>query len=167
MLFQSLAFDAAGRLFGIGINAQGQEGLYELDLISGQILSGVMISSDLASPRFDNSLAINPLTGVFYSVAAIDGGLYEISPVTGAATRIGWTGMRNVRSLEFADCSLFPGGGATGGCFSGPGPFPAPEPGALALVSLALAGLAAVRLQKRYLSPKKQACRADQHQGDQ
>jgi hypothetical protein len=38
-------------------------------------------------------------------------------------------------------CSPFPGGGSTGGCFPGPGPFPASEPGVLALIGLGLAGL--------------------------
>jgi hypothetical protein len=46
---------------------------------------------------------------------------------------------------EVLACSQFPGGGATGGCFPGPGPFPAPEPGTLALIGLALAGMAAMR----------------------
>jgi hypothetical protein len=35
-------------------------------------------------------------------------------------------------------CSSFPGGGQTGGCFPGPGPFPASEPSTLALVASAL-----------------------------
>jgi hypothetical protein len=38
-------------------------------------------------------------------------------------------------------CSPFPGGGATGGCFPGPGSFPLSEPGVLALIVLGLAGL--------------------------
>jgi hypothetical protein len=147
LFVQSLAFDADGRLFGIGINSQNEESLYQIDVLTGLVLSSVVISSDLTTPRFDNSLAIHPDTGAFYTVAAIDGGLYEVDPITGVATRIGWTGMRNVRSLDFADCSLFPGGGATGGCFPGPGPFPAPEPATLVLLGLGLTVLAFTRRQ--------------------
>lgn len=45
-------------------------------------------------------------------------------------------------------CSPFPGGGNTGGCFQGPGPFPAPEPATLALVGAALLGVAATRRRR-------------------
>lgn len=100
---QSLAFDYSGRLFGIGdIPAPGQEALYELDVLTGVILSTTEITSNLINPRFDNSLAIHPETGVFYTVAAIEGGLYEVDPLTGVATRVGYTGLRNIRSLDFA-----------------------------------------------------------------
>lgn len=44
-----------------------------------------------------------------------------------------------------AFCSPFPGGGSTGGCFPGPGPFPASEPATLALVGAALLGAVATR----------------------
>ncbi|MBW2742309.1 MAG: hypothetical protein JRE64_26535 [Deltaproteobacteria bacterium] len=100
---QSLAFDYSGRLFGIGdIPAPGQEALYELDVLTGAILSTTEITSNLINPRFDNSLSIHPETGVFYTVAAIEGGLYEVDPLTGVATRVGYTGLRNIRSLDFA-----------------------------------------------------------------
>jgi hypothetical protein len=46
------------------------------------------------------------------------------------------------------DCLPFPGGGQTGGCFLGPGPFPAPEPGTLVLLGLGLAGLAFTRRRR-------------------
>jgi hypothetical protein len=45
-------------------------------------------------------------------------------------------------------CSPFPGGGSTGGCFPGPGPFPAPEPATLALLGIAFAGLGLSRRQR-------------------
>ncbi len=46
-------------------------------------------------------------------------------------------------------CSEFPGGGSTGGCFPGPGPFPVPEPTSLAVLSIGLASLAAIRRRKQ------------------
>jgi hypothetical protein len=98
---ESLAFDSAGNLFGIG-NVAGSEYLYEIDISTAAILSTVEITSSLLNPGFGNSLAIDPLTGAFFTVAAIEGGLYEIDPSTGAAARIGNTGERNIRALDFA-----------------------------------------------------------------
>ena len=73
-------------------------------------------------------------------------------------------------NLQFMECSPFPGRGATGGCFPGPGPFPgrghttvtllgaslagdlgpfpAPEPTTVALLGASLAGLAFARRRK-------------------
>jgi hypothetical protein len=45
-------------------------------------------------------------------------------------------------------CSNFPGGGNTGGCFPGPGPFPASEPASLTLVCAALLGVVAIRRRR-------------------
>ena len=48
-------------------------------------------------------------------------------------------------------CSPFPGGGSTGGCFPGPGPFPAPEPAGIALIAAGLVALGFVA--RRRVSP--------------
>jgi len=138
---QSLAFDNTGRLFGIGdIPAPGQEALYEIDVLSGAILSTLEITSNLFNPRFDNSLAIHPETGVFYSIAAIDGGLYEIDPLTGVATRTGNTGLRNIRSLDFAliESNNEP-----------PTTNPIPEPSTILLLGTGMFGLAGARLKRK------------------
>ena len=68
-----------------------------------------------------------------------------------------WTSWRQGDAVIFASgsfdtfsaCEPFPGGGSTGGCFPGPGPFPAPEPGTLALLGLCVAGLAFTRRRKQ------------------
>lgn len=131
---QSLAFDNNGRLFGIGdVPAPSQEALYEIDVLTGAILSSIEITSNLANPRFNNSLAIHPETGIFYTVAAIEGSLYEIDPLTGAANRIGNTGLRNIRSLDFADIG------------SSPPPNPVPEPTTIFLLGSGLIGLIGYR----------------------
>lgn len=49
----------------------------------------------------------------------------------------------------FTDCSPFPGGGSTEGCFPGPGPFPAPEPSTLALLGIGLFGMGLSRRRKK------------------
>jgi hypothetical protein len=106
MHVESLAFDSSGRLFAIGpIPAPSDGALYEIDVSTGAILSSVEITSNLVNPRFHNSLAIHPITGAFYTVAAIEGGLYEVNPSTGVATRIGDTGLTDIRSLDFARIS--------------------------------------------------------------
>ena len=53
------------------------------------------------------------------------------------------------------ECSPFPGGGSTGGCFPGPGPFPAPEPGVIALIAAGLLGIGLVAGRRaRRISPQ-------------
>jgi hypothetical protein len=100
---QSLAFDSTGRVFGIGdIPAPGGEALYEFNVATGAVLSSVAITSGLSNPRFDGSLAIHPSTGYFYTMSTLDGLLFRIEPASGVANFIGFTGLRNVRSLEFA-----------------------------------------------------------------
>jgi hypothetical protein len=135
---ESLAFDSSGRLFGIGdIPAPGQEALYEIDVSTGSILSVQEITSNLMNPRFDGSLAIHPVTGAFYTIAAIEGSLYQVDPLTGNATRIGYTGLRNIRSLDFAVLDVTPEPDQT--------PAPVPEPSTIFLMGAGVAALAGTR----------------------
>jgi hypothetical protein len=135
---ESLSFDSSGRLFGIGFAPAPSDGiLYEIDVLTGAILSSVEITSGLVNPAFDGSLAINPGTGVFYTVATIEGGLYELNPFTGLATRVGSTGLRNVRSLDFAVLEQTPP------------PAPVPEPATFLLLGTGAAALVASRRRSR------------------
>jgi hypothetical protein len=45
---------------------------------------------------------MNPNNRTKVDLAAIEGGLYEVNPVSEAARRIGHTGRRDVRALDFA-----------------------------------------------------------------
>jgi hypothetical protein len=82
--------------------------------------------------------------GIYTPIAPVDPGMYGFSaqlqifaatddrPMLASPTFSG--------NWEVA-CSQFPGGGSTGGCFPGPGPFPLSEPGVLSLIVLGLAGV--------------------------
>jgi hypothetical protein len=106
--------------------------------------SGSIISCSCTDIRVD------PLLETINYFAIIDslGGSFDVSNVYSLAfdadNGLG-NSISSIGSLKAipSDCSQFPGGGATEGCFPGPGPFPGkvPEPPAILLFGIGLIGL--------------------------
>jgi hypothetical protein len=121
----------------------GQAYLLSFDLsahFSGLGLSTLGVNIGAASGTFSGSY-LNYVTDTLQFTA-------DAATTTLTFTNLGpflltYSHLDNVSVV--AVCSPFPGGGHTEGCFPGPGPFPAPAPGTLALIGLALAGMAAMR----------------------
>jgi hypothetical protein len=94
--------------------------------------------------------------GIYSPLAPVAPGLYPFSAqlqIFAATEERPMLGSHTFSGNWEVQCSPFPGGGSTGGCFPGPGSFPLPEPGTLALLGIALAGFG-FTLRKRTLSPK-------------
>jgi hypothetical protein len=98
MDLSALGFDLDGRLWAI--RDIGALELVEIDPASGDVLSFMPITGGLPVSAPIAGLALDPDTGRFF-FSYVDK-LYDLDPVTGAATLIGTTGFEQLAGLAYA-----------------------------------------------------------------
>ncbi len=130
--FFRLAYDVTGSATDFGNPSNVGPTGFSIDWAIG---AGPLTQVAVANVGTSEELLLSITSGEQYSIGIGPGILSNFGGFHSIEAE-----MRGVFQFTI-DCSPFPGGGETEGCFPGPFPFPVPEPSTLMLMGIGLVGL--------------------------